>query len=396
MTPEVGRRIAFTLGALLVYRLGTFIPLPGISPEVWQEIFKSQAGGMLGMFNTISGGAIHRLSIFALVLVPYLSAAILLQVLTIVLPWLRALRKQGERGRRTVDTYTVSLTLLFSILQAYGIAIGLEGASATLVAEPGWLFRLSTVLTLTGGVMILVWLAGQITARGIGNGVTLILFAGIVAELPRTIADTLQLGRQGLLSEGMILALLVFAVALTAVVVVVERARQLVVVGGSQGTTGQPQWHLQFKLNSAGIMPTVLAGWILSLPMAFASSWWDGQLGRPIFQIVYAILIIGCTFFYTAFLIDPDEVAERLRRNGGAIPGIAPGDATAEHIDYVITRITMIGAAYLALVYLAPAVLAAFVPAPFYFGGASLLIVVCAILDLEAHVRAFASIKPGA
>src|SRR4029450_12344262 len=208
MTPEVGRRIAFTLGALLVYRLGTFIPLPGISPEVWQEIFKSQAGGMLGMFNTISGGAIHRLSIFALVLVPYLSAAILLQVWTIVLPCLRALRKQGERGRRTVDTYTVSLTLLFSILQAYGIAIGLEGASATLVAEPGWLFRLSTVLTLTGGVMIIVWLAGQITARGIGNGVTLILFAGIVAELPRTIADTLQLGRQGLLSEGDILAAL--------------------------------------------------------------------------------------------------------------------------------------------------------------------------------------------
>jgi len=395
MTPELGRRIAFTLAALLVYRLGTYIPLPGISPEVWQEIFKSQAGGVLGMFDTISGGAIHRLAIFALVLVPYLSAAILLQVLTIVLPWLRALRKQGERGRRTVDTYTVSLTLLFSILQAYGIAIGLEGASTSLVAEPGWLFRLSTVLTLTGGVMVLVWLAGQITARGIGNGVTLILFAGIVAELPRTIADTLQLGRQGLLSEGMILALLVFAVALTAVVVVAERARRRVVVGNS-GAPGQSQWHLQFKLNGAGIMPTVLAGWILSLPIAFASSWWDGQLGRPTFQIVYAILIIGCTFFYTAFLIDPDEVAERLRRHGGAIPGVAPGDATAEHIDYVITRITMIGAAYLALVYLAPAVLAAFVPAPFYFGGASLLIVVCAILDLEDHVRAFASIKPGA
>ena len=396
MTPELGRRIAFTLGALLVYRLGTFIPLPGISPEVWEQIFKSQAGGILGMFDTIAGGAIHRLAIFALVLVPYVSAAILLQVLTIVLPWLRALRKQGERGRRTVDTYTVSLTLLFSILQAYGIAIGLEGASTTLVAEPGWLFRLSTVLTLTGGVMVLVWLAGQITARGIGNGVTLILFAGIVAELPSTIAGTLELGRQGVLSNGMILALLAFAVALTAVVVVAERARRRVLVGNSQGATGQPQWQLQFKLNSAGIMPTVLAGWILFLPMAFASSWWDGQLGRPLFLIVYAILIIGCTFFYTAFLIDPDEVAERLRQRGSAIPGIAPGDSTAEHIDYVITRITVIGAAYLALVFLAPAVLAASVPAPFYFGGASLLIVVCAILDLEDHVRAFASIKPGA
>jgi preprotein translocase subunit SecY len=393
MRPELGRRIIFTLGALLIFRLGTYIPLPGISPEVWQQIFRSQAGGMLGMFDTISGGGIHRLAIFALGIMPYLSAAILLQVLTIVLPWFRALRKQGERGRRTVDSWTVSLTLLFSALQAYGVAIGLEGAS-NVVAEPGWLFRISTVLTLTGGVMVLTWLAGQITARGIGNGVTLILFAGVAAGLPSTVASTLELGRQGVLSEGMILVLLAFAVALTALVVVAERARRKVLVGNSQ--SGQPQWHLQFKLNSAGIMPTVLAGWILSLPMAIASNWWSGQLGRPLFLIVYAILIIGCTFFYTAFLVDPDEVAEMLRRHGGAIPGVAPGDSTAEHIDYVMTRITMIGAAYLALVYLAPAVLAASVPAPFYFGGASLLIVVCAILDLEDHVRAFASIKPGA
>src|SRR5262245_10939619 len=304
MTSELGRRIAFTLGALLIYRLGTYIPLPGISPEIWQQFLRSQAGSIFGMFDMISGGAIHRLAIFALGLTPYLSAAILLQVLTIVLPWLRALRKQGERGRRTVDTYTVSLTLLFSVLQSYGIAIGLEGAS-NLVSEPGWLFRFSTVLTLTGGVMVLTWLAGQITARGIGNGVTLILFAGIVAELPSTIADTLELGRQGVLSNGMVLALLAFTVALTALVVVVERARRRMAVGNS-GAAGQPQWHLQFKLNSAGIMPTVLAGWILFLPMAIASSWWSGQLGRPLFLIVYAILIIGCTFFYTAFLVDPD------------------------------------------------------------------------------------------
>jgi len=393
MTPELGRRIAFTLGALLIFRLGTYIPLPGISPEIWQQFLRSQAGSILGMFDTISGGAIHRLAIFALGITPYLSAAILLQVLTIVLPWLRALRKQGERGRRRVDTYTLSLTLLFSLLQSYGIAIGLEGVS-NLVVEPGWLFRVSTVLTLTGGVMVLTWLAGEISARGLGNGVTLILFAGIVAELPSTIAGTLELGRQGVLSNGMILALLAFAVALTALVVVAERARRRVLVGSSHG--GQPQWHLQFKLNSAGIMPSVFAAWILSLPMAIASTWWSGQLGRPLFLIVYAILIIGCTFFYTAFLVDPDEVAERLRRHGGAIPDVAQGESTAEHIDYVMTRITMIGAAYLALVYLAPAVLAASVPAPFYFGGASLLIVVCAILDLEDHIRAFASIRSGA
>ena len=394
MTPELGRRIAFTLGALLVYRLGTYIPLPGIFPEVWQQFFKSQASGILGMFDTISGGGIQRLAIFALGLMPYLSAAILLQVLMIVFPWLRALRKQGERGRRTIDTYTVSLTLIFSVLQSYGIAIGLEGAS-NVVAEPGWLFRVSTVLTLTGGVMVLVWLAGQITARGIGNGVTLILFAGIVAGLPSEIVYFLELGRQGVLSNGMLFALLAFAVALTALVVVAERARRRVLVGRSQGAASEPQWQLQFKLNSAGIMPTIFASWILALPMAIASSWWSGQLGRPLFLIVYAILIIGCTFFYTAFLVDPDEVAERLGRHGGSIPGVAPGDSTAEHIDYVMTRVTMIGAAYLALVYLAPAVLAASVP-EFYFGGASLLIVVCAILDVEDHVRAFASIRPGA
>ena len=393
MTPELGRRILFTLGALFIFRLGTYIPLPGISPELWQQIFKSQAGGILGVFNTFSGGGIHRLAIFALGLMPYLSAAILLQVFTIVLPWLRALRKQGERGRRTVDTWTLSLTLLFSVLQAFGVAFGLEGVS-NLVAEPGWLFRTSTVLTLTGGVMVIVWLAGQITARGIGNGVTLILFAGIVSELPSTIGDTLELGRQGVLSNGMILALLAFAVALTALIVVAERARRRVLVHTQAGEVSN-RWHLSFKLNSAGIMPTVFAGWILALPMAIAPSWWSGQLGRPLFLIVYATLIIGFTFLYTAFLVDPDEVAETLRRRGGFVPGLSPGEFTAEHIDHVITRTTVIGAGYLTLVFLVPEILAASVPVPFYFGGASLLVVVCAILDMEDHVRAFASIKPG-
>jgi preprotein translocase subunit SecY len=393
MTSELGRRIVFTLGALLIYRLGTYIPLPGINASVWEQIFKSQAGSILGMFDAISGGGIHRMAIFALGLTPYLSAAILLQVLTIVLPMLRALRKQGERGRRTVDTYTVSLTLVFSVLQSYGVAIGLEGVP-NLIAEPGWLFRVSTVLTLTGGVMVLTWLAGQIAARGIGNGVTLILFAGIVAELPSTFASIIELGRQGVLSNGMVLALLAFAVALTALVVVAERARRRVLVHTQAGEVSN-RWHLSFKLNSAGIMPTVFAGWILALPMAIASTWWSGQLGGPLFLIVYAILIIGCTFFYTAFLVDPDEVAERLRRHGGAIPGVAPGVSTAEHIDYVMTRLTMIGAAYLTLVYLVPSLMFATAPVPFYFGGASLLIVVCAILDLEDHIRAFASVKTG-
>jgi preprotein translocase subunit SecY len=242
--------------------------------------------------------------------------------------------------------------------------------------------------------MVLTWLAGQIAARGIGNGVTLILFAGIVAGLPSEIVSFLELGRQGVLSNGMVLALLAFAVALTALVVVAERARRRVLVHTQAGEVSN-RWHLSFKLNSAGIMPTVFAGWILALPMAIASTWWSGQLGGPLFLIVYAILIIGCTFFYTAFLVDPDEVAERLRRHGGAIPGVAPGVSTAEHIDYVMTRLTMIGAAYLTLVYLVPSLMFATAPVPFYFGGASLLIVVCAILDLEDHIRAFASVKTG-
>jgi preprotein translocase subunit SecY len=400
MTSELGRRIVFTLVALLVYRLGTYIPLPGIAPSVWEQIFRSQAGGILGMLNTISGGGIHRLAIFALGLIPFLSAAILLQLLPIISSGLRALRKQGERGRRTIDAYTWYLTALLSVFQSYGIAIGLEGVP-NLVAEPGWLFRISTVLTLTGGVMVLAWLAGQITARGIGNGVTLLLFAGIVAELPAGIAGTFELGRQGVLSSGNILALLAWIIALTALVVVVERARRRLLIH-SHRVDGHPRWHLPLKLNSAGLMPTVLASWLLFLPMAIAygvaPGGWGGQLGfgGPLFMIAYAVLIVGCTFFYTAFLVDPDEAAETLRRHGGFIPGLSPNEFTAEYIDYVLTRITLIGAAYLALVYLVPPALVAYVSVPFYFSGASLLIVVCAILDLEDHVRAFASIKPGA
>src|SRR5215467_8183712 len=237
MTPELGRRIAFTLGALLVYRLGTYIPLPGIDPEAWAQIFRSQAGGVLGMFNVFSGGGIHRMAIFALGLMPLLSAAIIIQVLTIVSSKLKGLRKQGERGRRTIDAYTLYLTALLSIFQSYGIAIGLEGAG-TVVSEPGWPFRISTVLTLTGGVMVLTWLAGQITARGLGNGVTLLLFAGVVAGLPSEIGSILELGRQGVLSNGKILALLAYAVALTALIVVSERARRRVLVASSQDAAG--------------------------------------------------------------------------------------------------------------------------------------------------------------
>jgi preprotein translocase subunit SecY len=396
MTPELTRRIWFTLGALLVFRLGTFVPLPGIAPSVWERIFRSQADGILGMANLLSGGGIHRMAIFALGLLPYVSAAVLLQLLPIISKRLRALRTQGERGRRTIERHTRFLTALLSILQAYGIALGLEGVPG-LVAEPGWLFRTTTVLTLTGGVMALVWLSEWITARGLGSGVTLILFAGLVAEVPAGIAGMLELGRQGVLSSGMTLALLGSALALTVLVVAVERARRRLPVH-AHGSEGDPSAQLSFKLNNAGIIPAVLASWVLLLPTAIiytAAPAWEGLLRGPLVTIVYAALILACTFFYTAFLIDPDAAAATLKQRAASIPGVAPGEPTAEHIDGVITHLTMIGAVYLALVYLVPAVMVAMAPVPFYFGGASLLIVVCAILDLEDHVRAFASVKTG-
>jgi preprotein translocase subunit SecY len=393
MTPELTRRIWFTLGALLVFRLGTFIPLPGIAPSVWEQIFRSQADGILGMANLLSGGGIHRLAIFALGLVPYVSAAVLLQLLPIISKRLRALRTQGERGRRTLDLLTRCLTALLSLLQAYGIAIALENVSG-LVAEPGWQFRTTTVLTLTGGVMALVWLSDWITARGLGNGVTLILFAGIVAEVPAEFASMLEIGRRGFVSESMILALLASVVALTALVVAVERARRRLPVHAE----GQPPSYLSFKLNNAGIVPAVLASWVLTLLTAIVYALdpvGEAQLPGPLLTIVYAALIVPCTFFYVAFLVDPDAAAETLKKCGTRIPGIGPGEPTAEHIDGVMTRLTLIGSIYLALVYLVPEALLKLTPAAFYFGGASLLIVVCAILDLEAHVRAFASVKTG-
>src|SRR5690349_8468369 len=283
MTSELTRRIWFTLGALLVFRLGTFTPLPGIAPSVWEQIFRSQADGTLGMANLLSGGAIHRLVIFALGLVPYISAAVILQLLPIVSRRLRALRTHGERGRRTLDLLTRSLTALLSILQAYGIAIALEGVPG-LVAEPGWMFRATTVLTLTGGVMTLVWLSGRITARGLGNGVTLILFAGLVAEVPAEVAGMLELGRRGVLSGGMIVALLASAVALTALVVAVERGRRRLAVHAE----GQPPSYLSFKLNSAGIVPAVLASWVLALLSAIIYALdplWEAQLRGPLLTI---------------------------------------------------------------------------------------------------------------
>jgi preprotein translocase subunit SecY len=330
MTPELTRRILVTVGALLVYRLGTFIPLPGIAPSVWEQIFRSQSDGILGMANLLSGGGIHRLAIFALGLAPYILAAVLLQLLPIISKRLRALRTQGERGRRTLDLLTRSLAALLSILQAYGIAIGLEGVP-NLVTEPGWLFRTTTVVTLTGGVMALVWLSGWITARGLGNGVTLILFVSIVVEVPAGIAGMLELTRQGVLSNGMLMALLGSGVLLTALVVAVERARRRLPIVHIQRAGSDPHWRLPLKLNSAGIMPAVLASWILFLPIVIvngiAPEWSGGPLAYngPLVLTAYTILIVACTFFYTAYVVDPDAAAETLMRQSALIADISPG-----------------------------------------------------------------------
>lgn len=408
MTSELKRRIAFTLGALLVYRLGLFIPLPGIDLSVWTQIFRAQSGGVLG--NLFWGGGLHRLAIFALNIMPYISAAVILQLATIISRKFAALKKQGERGRQIIDRRTRYLTVLLAALQASAVAVALEGV-AGLVAYPAWLFVMSTVITLTGGTMSLVWLSEQISLRGIGNGVALILVAGIVTELPGTIAGTLELGRQGLLSGSLLVALLMMVVAVTGFIALMQRAQRRFLIQYPERRVGPHMIegrssYLTLRLNTAGVIPVVLASWLLLVPIAFAifsAGQGPGWLttiatrlehGRPLYLILYAILIVLCTFFYTAFVFDPEETAESLKGRGGFIQGIEPGEATAEHIDYVVSRTAVIGSAYLALVCLIPEVLISSAAVPFYFGGTSLLIVVSTILDLEAQIQGYLRLKP--
>jgi preprotein translocase subunit SecY len=398
MLSDLGRRTGFTIGALLVFRLGTHIPIPGIDSAVWQQFFRQQAGGILGMLDWFAGGGIGRLSVLALGIVPFVTASLLLQLASIVSPTLRGLLKRGEGGRRTLDACTLALTIALATFQALGIAIALEGAG-NVVAEPGLMFRLTTTLTLTGGVIFLVWLAGEITARGIGNGLSLILAAGIVAELPASLAEMLDLGRRGVLSTDLILGMVLLAVALTALIVHLELARRELRVTFPRrqvGTQMIESWsHLRLKLNSAGMVPTILAAWSLLLPITIASwgwglpGWMISHLthGRPLFLIVYAFAVVLFVFFYTAFLLNPDEIAEDLKKYGGVIAGVEPGEATANHIDHVISRISAMGAVYLAFLYLIPEILIAKWSVPFYLGGTSLLILVCAILDLKAQLE---------
>jgi preprotein translocase subunit SecY len=402
---ELKKRIWFTLGALLVYRFGTYIPLPGIDPSAWDQIFRSQAGGILGMFNMFSGGGIHRMAIFALNIMPYISASIIIQLMTTVSPTLEQLKKEGEQGRKVMNQYTRYLTVLLAAFQSYGIAVGLEGAG-NVVTAPGWFFRIETVITLTGGTMFLMWLGEQVTSRGIGNGISLIILAGIVAELPSAIAGTLELGRQGALSTGLILVVLVTVVAVIGFIVFMERAQRRLLIQypkrqvGNRMFEGQAS-HLPLKLNTSGVIPPIFASSLLLLPTTVANfnagqgpDWFVAittQLGhgRPLFLILYIGLIVFFAFFYTAIVFNPTETADNLKKHGGFIPGIRPGERTAEYIDYVLSRITVIGAAYLALVCLLPEILISYAAVPFYFGGTSLLIVVSVTMDTVAQIQGY-------
>jgi len=401
---ELKKRIWFTLGALIIYRLGTYIPLPGVNPDAVADIFRQTQGGVLGLFNMFSGGAVGRLAIFALNIMPYISASIILQLLTSIVPSLEQLKKEGEQGRKVINQYTRYLTVVLALFQAWGIAVGLE-SSGNVVLEPGLFFRISTVITLLGGTMFLMWLGEQITARGIGNGVSLIIFAGIVAELPQAIAGTLELGRQGALSTGIILGVLVMAVAAIAFIVYMERAQRRLLINypkrqvGNRLYEGQTSF-LPLKLNTAGVIPPIFASSLLLLPTTIASfsqsSDGTGFLatmsaylghGRPLYIVLYVALIVFFAFFYTAIVFNPSETADNLKKQGGFIPGIRPGERTADFIDYVLTRITVIGAAYLALICLLPELLISYASLPFYFGGTSLLIVVSVTMDTVAQVH---------
>ena len=402
---ELKARIWFTLGALLVYRLGTYIPLPGIDPTAWEQIFRTQSGGILGMFNMFSGGGIHRMAIFALNIMPYISASIIIQLMTTVSKQLEQLKKEGELGRKLMNQYTRYLTVVLAAFQAYGIAVGLESAGQA-VTDPGVFFRLSTVITLTGGTVFLMWLGEQVTSRGIGNGISLIILAGIVAELPTALYNMLELGRQGALSTGLILVVIVMAVAVIMFIVFMERAQRRLLIQypkrqvGNRMFEGQSS-HLPLKLNTSGVIPPIFASSLLLLPTTVANlnagqlpdwlTWITTQLshGRPLFLVLYVGLILFFAFFYTAVVFNPTETAENLKKHGGFIPGIRPGERTAEYIDYVLSRITVVGAAYLALVCLIPEILISYASVPFYFGGTSLLIVVSVTMDTVAQVQGY-------
>ena len=399
---ELKKRIWFTLGALLVYRLGTYIPLPGINLSALEQMFKANQSGILGMFNMMAGGAVARMAIFALNIMPYISASIIIQLMTTVSPHLEQLKKEGEQGRQQINQYTRYGTVILAALQAYGIAVGLEGAG-NIVVDPGWFFRATTVITLVGGTVFLMWLGEQITARGIGNGISLIIFSGIVAALPSALLQTLEKSRQGTLSVGLLIAIFVMIFAVIAFIVFMERAQRRLLIQYPKRQVGKKMFqgdssHLPLKLNTAGVIPPIFASSLLLLPITVANfssggpEWLTNVTallgrGQPLYLLMYVLMILFFAFFYTAIVFNPDETADNLKKYGGFIPGIRPGKRTAEYIDYVLTRITVAGAAYLAVVCILPEFLISYAAVPFYFGGTSLLIVVSVTMDTVAQIQ---------
>ena len=402
---ELKKRIWFTLGALVIYRLGTYIPLPGMNPDAVADLFRQTQSGMLGMFNMFSGGAVGRLAIFALAIMPYISASIIVQLLSSVIPSFETLKKEGEQGRKTLNQYTRYLTLVLAVFQAYAIGVGLQG-SGNLVLEPGPFFLLSTTITLVGGTMFLLWLGEQITSRGIGNGTSMIIFGGIIAEFPSQLAQTFELGRQGAISTGLLLGVLVMAICVIAFCVFMERAQRRLLINYPKRQVGNRMYEgqtsfLPLKLNTAGVIPPIFASSLLLLPTTVASfsqaSGGTGFLsvmatylahGRPLFMVLYAALIIFFCFFYTAIVFNPVETADNLKKHGGFMPGIRPGERTAEHIDRILTRITVLGAGYLTIVCLIPEFMITYAQIPIILlGGTSLLIVVTTTMDTVAQVH---------
>jgi preprotein translocase subunit SecY len=401
---ELKKRIWFTLGALVIFRLGTLIPLPGIDSAAFEKSFTGHSQGVLDMFNMFSGGAVQRMAIFALNIMPYISASIIIQLLSSVIPSLEAIKKEGEAGRKVLNQYTRYLTVILAVFQAYGIAIGLEGRPG-IVSDPGLMFRFSTVLTLTGGTMFLVWLGEQITSRGVGNGSSLIIFAGIVARLPQAVLELLTLGKNHTISNGLMLAVIVMVFAVVAFIVFMERAQRRVPITYPRRQVGNKMYEgqssfLPLKLNTSGVIPPIFASSLLLLPTTVANfaqgssgsgvlSLISNLLGRgsALYIILYIALIVFFAFFYTATVFNPKDTADNLKKHGGFVPGVRPGERTAQYIDQILTRITVLGALYLSVICLLPELLISYAALPFYFGGTSLLIVVNVTMDTVAQIH---------
>jgi preprotein translocase subunit SecY len=404
---ELKKRLWFVLGALVVYRIGTYIPMPGIDPVMLAEIFRQQGQGILGMFNMFSGGALGRMSIFALAVIPYISASIIMQLMTVVSPKMAELKKEGAAGRQKINQYTRYGTVFLAAIQGWGMAVGMEsmsGGSGSAVIDPGLMFRFTAALSLVGGTMFLMWLGEQITSRGIGNGISLIIFAGIVAEFPGALYQTFSDARSGAMSIEMLLFIIALAVVLVLFIIFIERAQRRLVIQYPKRQVGNKLYqgeksHLPLKLNMAGVIPPIFASSILLFPLTIANfnagqgpawlTWITSYVahGQPLYIALYIGIIIFFTFFYTAVVFPPKDAAENLKKNGGFIAGIRPGKNTEDYIDYVLTRLTAVGAMYIALVCAIPEVLISKANVPFYLGGTSLLIVVNVTLDFVSQVQ---------